>query len=146
MNRAERTPSELLNILKTLQNLFWSLSKGFDWLRCPFMETLTQNHNNCTMDYIGHTVIGLQLWKVIALVLPTQVQARFVENKLNLIGIVGWFLTQVFWSAALGDFLSRLHALPLQNQSGSAGICHQWRKNGSTKKLSWTSVSISLLS
>lgn len=80
------------------------------------------------------------------MVLPTQLQSRFVEQKLNLTGIVGWFLTQVLWSPALGDFLSRLHALPLQNQSGSAGICHQWRKNGSTKKLSRTSVSISFLS
>lgn len=90
-------------------------------------------------------MVGLQLRKVVAVVLPTQLHASFAERKRNLIGIVGWFLTQVLWCASLGDFLSRLHALPLQNQSGSAGICHQWRKNGSTKKLSGTGVSISLL-
>lgn len=89
-------------------------------------------------------MVSLQLLKVVAVVLLT-LRARFMEHKWHLIGIAGWFLTQVLWCAALGDFLSRLHALPLQNQSGSAGICHQWRKNGSTEKLSRTSVSISLL-
>lgn len=48
---------------------------------------------------------------------------------------------QVIWSAAVGDPLSGLHAISLQNQPRGAGVCHQWRQDGSPQGLSGACVS-----
>lgn len=42
------------------------------------------------------------------------------------------FCTQVLWRIAVGDILFGIHALPQQKQPGGSGVCHQWRKDGST--------------
>lgn len=65
-----------------------------------------------------------------------------VQYVINISSVVDLFLPlQVIWSAAVGDHLTGLHAVSLQNQPRGAGVCHQRRQDGPSQELSRTCVS-----